>query len=94
MQRRAPFSGRKGGRSASAGCQLLLANGGALPGILAEGLLIAGGVAMRRPIEIFLYDWWPIRQSAQMYGKLANVPVDVVSSVAGQSHASEPAKGG
>lgn len=74
--------------------QLLVASGGTLPSILAEGLLIAGWVAMWRPIEIFLYDWWPIRQAAQMYGKLANAPVDVVWSAAGQSHASEPAKGG
>ena len=27
--------------------------------LLREGLLIGGWVAMRRPLEIFLYDWWP-----------------------------------
>src|SRR3974390_906979 len=30
--------------------------------ILSEGLLIMGWVAMWRPIEIFLYDWWPIQR--------------------------------
>src|SRR5688500_18150649 len=38
----------------------------ALPGrplgvILRESLLIGGWVAMWRPLEVFLYDWWPIR---------------------------------
>ena len=30
-------------------------------GVLREGLLIVGWVAMWRPGEVFLYDWWPIR---------------------------------
>ena len=30
-------------------------------GLVREGVLIVGWVAMWRPIEIFLYDWWPIR---------------------------------
>jgi hypothetical protein len=29
--------------------------------VFREGLLIGGWVAMWRPIEVFLYDWWPIR---------------------------------
>src|SRR4051794_22851437 len=29
--------------------------------LLREGLLIGGWVSMWRPLEIFLYDWWPIR---------------------------------
>jgi hypothetical protein len=32
--------------------------------ILRESLLIGGWVAMWRPLEVFLYDWWPIRQEA------------------------------
>ena len=32
--------------------------------ILQESLLIGGWVAMWRPMEIFLYDWWPIRAEA------------------------------
>src|SRR5262245_60822387 len=34
--------------------------------ILREGLLIGGWVAMWRPMEIFLYDWWPIRAEAAL----------------------------
>ncbi len=29
--------------------------------IAREGLIIAGWVAMWRPLEIYLYDWWPMR---------------------------------
>lgn len=43
---------------------------------LAEGLLILGWVAMWRPIQIFLYDWWPIRNRARLFAKLAATPVE------------------
>ncbi len=42
-----------------------------------EGLYIVGWVAMWRPLEIFLYDWRPIRRRARLYAKLAQVPVTV-----------------
>src|SRR4029453_1299922 len=29
--------------------------------IIRESFLIGGWVAMWRPLEVFLYDWWPIR---------------------------------
>ncbi len=45
--------------------------------ILAEGLLISGWVAMWRPLQTFLYDWWPIRHSCRLYAKLAAMPVEV-----------------
>ena len=35
--------------------------------ILRESLLIGGWVAMWRPLEIFLYDWWPIRAEAKTF---------------------------
>lgn len=46
-------------------------------GILDESLLIGGWVAMWRPLEIFLYDWWPIRAEIRLYERLAVMPVDV-----------------
>jgi len=57
----------------------------ALPGdteerILQEGLLILGWVAMWRPLQIFLYDWWPIRHQARIHDKLATMPVRVLPS--------------
>ncbi len=35
--------------------------------VLREGLLIVGWVAMWRPGEVFLYDWWPIRADERLY---------------------------
>jgi len=45
--------------------------------VLGEGLLIVGWVAMWRPIEVLLYDWWPIRRRMQRLDKLSRVPVEV-----------------
>jgi hypothetical protein len=45
--------------------------------ILQEGLLIGGWVAMWRPIEIFLYDWWPIRAEAALDDRLSVMPVRI-----------------
>ena len=45
--------------------------------IVQEGLLISGWVAMWRPIQIFLYDWWPIRNLRTLYFKLSHIKVDV-----------------
>jgi len=57
---------------------LLLNSSGQMIGQIAtEGLLIIGWVAMWRPIEIFLYDWWPVRRMAQVYAKIASLPVEI-----------------
>ena len=48
--------------------------------ILQEGLLILGWVAMWRPLQIFLYDWWPIRHQVRIYDKLACIPVRALPS--------------
>jgi len=45
--------------------------------ILKEGLLIGGWVAMWRPMEIFLYDWWPIRAEAALADRLSVMPVRI-----------------
>lgn len=45
--------------------------------ILREGLLIGGWVAMWRPLEVFLYDWWPIRAQARLYDRLATMRVRI-----------------
>ena len=45
--------------------------------IVKEGLLIGGWVAMWRPIEIFLYDWWPIRAEAALADRLSVMPVRI-----------------
>ena len=42
---------------------------------LREGLLIVGWVAMWRPLDVFLYDWWPIRAEARLFDRLSQMPV-------------------
>ena len=48
--------------------------------MLQEGLVILGWVAMWRPLQIFLYDWWPIRHHAHLYQRLAGMPVRILPS--------------
>lgn len=45
--------------------------------ILRESLTIGGWVSMWRPLEVFLYDWWPIRNEAQLSDRLAAMPVRI-----------------
>lgn len=45
--------------------------------LLRQGLSIVGWVAMWRPIEIFLYGWWPIRTEARLYDRLSAMPVHI-----------------
>ena len=48
-------------------------------GVLAEGLLLIGWVALWRPVEIFLYDWWPIRRQQKRFESIAKMPVEIRS---------------
>ncbi|QEL14061.1 hypothetical protein [Limnoglobus roseus] len=43
-----------------------------------EGLVILGWVAMWRPLEIFLYDWWPILGEQRIRDRLSRIEVRVV----------------
>jgi hypothetical protein len=45
--------------------------------ILREGLLIIGWVANWRPVEIFLYDWRPMRARAGLYDRLSRMRVEL-----------------
>ena len=45
--------------------------------VLREGLLIGGWVAMWRPLEVFLYGWWPIRADGRLFERLAAMPVRI-----------------
>ncbi len=42
-----------------------------------EGLVVAGWVAMWKPMNIYFYDWWPIRRERRLYERLAKAPVEV-----------------
>jgi hypothetical protein len=45
--------------------------------VLEESLIIVGWVANWRPLEIYLYDWWPIRRRIQLYRRVAAAPLTV-----------------
>ena len=45
--------------------------------LLREGLLIGGWVAMWRPLEVFLYDWWPILGEVRLFDRLSQMPVRI-----------------
>ena len=47
--------------------------------ILSEGLTICGWVAMWRPLEIYLYDWWPLADERRRLDRLARIRVRIVS---------------
>jgi hypothetical protein len=51
-----------------------------IAGILKESLLIGGWVAMWRPIEIFLYDWWALRREQRDFERLGRARVRIAKS--------------
>jgi hypothetical protein len=51
---------------------------GAVERVVREGLLIMGWVAMWRPLEIYLYDWWPLRTERRNLQRLARMEVTVI----------------
>jgi hypothetical protein len=51
---------------------------GPLGTVLRESLVIGGWVAMWRPLEVFLYDWWPIVGRRRTLTALSRLPVRLV----------------
>ncbi|HVP85396.1 MAG TPA: hypothetical protein VMS78_11800 [Rhizomicrobium sp.] len=45
-----------------------------------ESAIIVGWVANWRPIEIFLYEWWPIARRRNLYRRLADARVELKPS--------------
>jgi len=56
---------------------LALNRPGAIPNFFSQSLTIAGWVAMWRPMEIYLYEWWPLRRFGRILDKLSRMPVEV-----------------
>jgi hypothetical protein len=48
---------------------------GSTSSILTDSLAIGAAVALWRPLEIFLYDWWPIRSEARLLDRLSQMDV-------------------
>ena len=45
--------------------------------ILREGLVITGWVAMWRPLEILLYDWWPLIDERRQIRRILDAAVSI-----------------
>lgn len=45
--------------------------------ISAEGLMVIGWVALWRPVEMLLYDWWPLRREVKLTRRLAGLDVQL-----------------
>jgi hypothetical protein len=54
-----------------------LLRGSRIGEIVRESLTIGGWVSMWRPLEVFLYDWWPIRNEARLSDQLAVMPIRI-----------------
>ncbi len=48
--------------------------------MIVDSLVIGAWVALWRPLEIFLYDWWPIRDEARLYERLSHLDVRLESA--------------
>lgn len=53
-------------------------DGSSVSTIARESLTIIGWVAMWRPVEIFLYDWWPLVRRIHVYKNLRYARVRVI----------------
>lgn len=60
-----------------AASELIAQIGGPFSLLLRETLAIAGSVAMWRPMEIYLYEWWPLRRRGQIFEKMSRMPVEI-----------------
>jgi len=50
--------------------------------LIRESMVIGGWVAMWRPLEIFLYDWWPILAERKLFDRLSAAPVRITFKTA------------
>lgn len=53
--------------------------------LVEESFLILGWVANWRPLEIFLYDWWPLARRRDLYRRLSSAIVERKPSLSGGS---------
>lgn len=51
--------------------------------LIHDSLVIGAWVALWRPMEIFLYDWWPVRAEARLYERLSELDVRLVCAGGG-----------
>ena len=66
-----------------AGGQLAARQGAVWSEYVRESLLIAGWVAMWRPMQIYLHEWWPVRGRIRNFQRLSEMPIEVLSATSG-----------
>lgn len=44
---------------------------------LKEGFTVIGWVALWKPINLFLYDWWPVLERKHQFEILSKIPVEI-----------------
>jgi len=52
--------------------------------LIHDSLVIGAWVALWRPMEIFLYDWWPVRAEARLYERLSRLGVRLIGADGGR----------
>jgi hypothetical protein len=57
--------------------------------LVRESLIIVGWVAMWRPLEIFLYDWWPILGERRLHDRLSRISLRIVHRDPGTTQEAE-----
>ncbi len=48
--------------------------------LVQESVVIGGWVALWHPLNIFLYDWWPLRAERRLFERLVRMQVKVVNT--------------
>ncbi len=51
--------------------------GNTWPQLVRETLSIGGSVAMWRPMQIYLYDWWPLKAQENLYRRMSRMSVEL-----------------
>lgn len=63
---------------------------GSFSELIHQSLTIVGWVAMWRPLEVYLYDWWPLRRQMRLYRRLQQMPVSLLAADAAASQLKQP----
>jgi hypothetical protein len=61
--------------------------------LIENSLVIGAWVALWRPLEIFLYDWWPVHAEAKLFDRLSQMDVSTTVAQPAERNAAAGAMG-
>lgn len=61
--------------------------GNTWPQLVRETLSIGGSVAMWRPMQIYLYDWWPLKAQENLFRRMSRMRVELHPAANAQTQA-------